>query len=471
MSHTYAPARSGKWWLRPAGMVTSAYLVLLIIGIALLMLPIARVGEGGATLLEAAFTATSVVCVTGLAVVDTATYWTGFGHAVIFVLCEIGGLGVMTLTSLILMRVSRSLGLRARASTGAEAGGLVPGNVREVVIAVGRVALVSQAIIAIVLALRFRLHYDYGSLESLWLGVFHAASAFNNLGYALFSDNLVGFAADWFIILPICAGIILGGLGLPVLLELWTHRGALRARLSRRLGRRIPGSHIRPHRWSIHTRMMTVGTVVLLAGGFVLFLATEWTNPGTLGPLGVSGKVLSAFGLSAFPRTGGFNSVDVTELRSESWFFTDVLMYIGAGPASTAGGFKITTLMVLAAIAITEIRGNPDTRMWDRTIPAATQRAAIAVGTVFTAIVLTSTGVMLSLSPFTLSEVLTEVISAMSTVGLSTGITAQLDPASQILLMLLMFIGRLGPMTFAAALALNTRTMHYSLPEERPYIG
>lgn len=471
MSHTYAPARSGKWWLRPAGMVMSAYLALLLIGIVLLSLPIAKVGPGGATLMEAAFTATSVVCVTGLAVVDTATYWTGFGHAVIFVLCEIGGLGVMTLTSLILLRLSRRLGLRARASTGAEAGGLVPGNVREVVIAVGRVALISQSVIAIVLAIRFWLHYDYSALDALWLGVFHSASAFNNLGYALFSDNLMGFVSDWWIIVPICVGVILGGLGLPVLLEFWAHRGALRARLSRRLGRSLPGAHIRPHRWTIHTRMMVIGTAILLVGGFAVLLLTEWGNPGTLGPLGIDGKVLAAIGLSAFPRTGGFNSVDVTALRSESWFFTDVLMYIGAGPASTAGGFKITTLMVLAAIAITEIRGNPDTRLWDRSIPAATQRSAIAVGTVFTAIVLSATGLLLALSPFPLSDVLTEVISAMSTVGLSTGITPQLGSLEQLLLMVLMFIGRLGPVTFAAALALNTQTMHFALPEERPYIG
>jgi trk system potassium uptake protein len=471
VSHTYAPARSGKWWLRPAGMVMSAYLALLVIGTALLSLPIASQGPGKASLLEAAFTATSVVCVTGLAIVDTATYWSGFGHAVIFVLCEIGGLGVMTLTSLILMRLARRLGLRARASTGAEAGGLVPGNVREVVIAVVRVALATQVVIAALLALRFRFHYGYDSLEALWLGVFHSASAFNNLGFALFSDSLVGFTSDWFIIMPISVGVILGGLGLPVLLELWNHRGAMRARLARRFGRTIPGAHVRPHRWTIHTRMMIYGTVILLTGGFVIFLITEWTNPGTLGPLSLPGKLLAAFGLSAFPRTGGFNSVDLADLRQESWFFTDVLMYIGAGPASTAGGFKITTITVLAAIAVTEIRGNPDTRLWDRTIPASTQRAAIAVGTVFTGIVLFSTGVMLAISPFNLSDVLTEVISAMSTVGLSTGITAQLDPADQLLLMLLMFIGRLGPVTFAAALALNTQTLHYALPEERPYIG
>lgn len=280
----------------------------------------------------------------------------------------------------------------------------------------------------------------------------------NNLGFALFSDNLMGFVSDWWIIIPICLGIIVGGLGLPVLLEVWTHRRALHRRARRR-------------RWTIRTRIMMIGTVALLLGGFGPFLLTEWTNDGTLGPLSVPGKILGAIGLSAFPRTGGFDSVDVTELRAESWFVTDLLMYIGAGPASTAGGLKITTLAVLAAIWITEVRGNSETRMFDRTVTPAAQRGAIAVASAFTATILLATGVLLALTPYELSQVFTEVTSAMSTVGLSTGITASLDPAEQIVLMLLMFIGRLGPITFATALALNAHTVHYSLPEERPYIG
>jgi Trk-type K+ transport system membrane component len=457
---SYSPARSGHWWLRPAGIVFSAYAVLLGIGTLLLLLPISKRGEGGATLLEAAFTATSVVCVTGLSVVDTATFWTGFGQIVIFLLCQIGGLGVMTLTSLALMRLSRRLGLRARASASTEVGGLDPGSVRSVVFAVGKVALIVQAVIASVLALRFYLHYGYGFGESAWFGVFHSASAFNNLGFALFSDNLMGYVSDWWIIVPITAGIIIGGLGLPVLLEVWTHRHSLYRRARRRR-----------RRWTIHTRIMMIGTAALLLGGFGLFLLTEWTNDGTLGPLSVPGKILGAIGLSAFPRTGGFNSVDVTELRAESWFVTDLLMYIGAGPASTAGGLKITTLAVLAAIWLTEVRGNSETRMFDRTVTPAAQRGAIAVASAFTATILLATGVLLALTPYELSQVFTEVTSAMSTVGLSTGITASLDPAEQIVLMVLMFIGRLGPITFATALALNTHTVHYSLPEERPYIG
>ncbi len=439
-------------------MVVSAYAFLLGLGTLLLLLPIAGRGEGGASLMEAAFTATSVVCVTGLSVVDTATFWTGFGQAVIYVLCQIGGLGVMTLTSLALMRLSRRLGLRARASASTEVGGVDPGSLRSVVFAVGRVALVLQALIAATLTLRFFLHYDYGLLESSWLGIFHSASAFNNLGFALFSDNLVGFATDWWIIIPLCVGIVVGGLGLPVLLELWAHRRSLYRRARR-------------SRWTIHTRIMVLGTAVLLLGGLGLFLLTEWTNDATLGELSVPGKLLAAIGLSVFPRTGGFNSVDITELRAESWFITDLLMYIGAGPASTAGGLKITTLAVLAAIWITEVRGNPDTRVFDRTVSASAQRGAIAVASAFTSIILLATGLLLAHTPYSLAQAITEVTSALSTVGLSTGITPSLDSAQQLLLMLLMFIGRLGPITFATALALNTQTVHYSLPEERPYIG
>jgi potassium uptake TrkH family protein len=453
MTGGYATARPKRWWLRPAGGVVMAYLIVLVIGTILLLLPVAKSGPGGARLLEAAFTSTSVVCVTGLAVVDTATYWSGFGHVVIVLLAQIGGLGVMTLTSLITLRLANRLGLRQRLSTSEETHALGPGSVRQVVRAVVVSALIVEAVLTVVMALRLWLHYDEPLLRAIWLALFQSVSAFNNLGYALYSDNLMGFVSDWWICIPICVGVVVGGLGLPVLRELWHHR------------RRFHG------RWSIHTRMMLTGTGALLVGGFGYLLAAEWSNPATLGPLSVPSKILASITLSVVPRTGGFNSVNVAELRTESWFITDLLMLVGAGPGGTAGGLKITTVGVLAAIAITEIRGNRRTRVFDRTIPSRTQRTAVAVSFVFISIMLVSTALLLTWSPFALEPVLTEVISALSTVGLSTGITAQLDPAGQILLMVLMFIGRLGPITLAAALAVNTRTTHYSLPEERPYIG
>ncbi|MDQ1305268.1 MAG: trk/ktr system potassium uptake protein [Actinomycetota bacterium] len=455
-----------------------AYLIVLAIGTVLLLLPIARSGAGGATLLQAAFTSTSVVCVTGLAVVDTATYWSGFGHVVILFLAQIGGLGVMTLTSLITLRLANRLGLRQRLSTSEETHALGPGSVRQVVRAVVVSALIVESILTAVMALRLWLHYDEPLLRAIWLALFQSVSAFNNLGYALYSDNLMGFVSDWWICIPICVGVIVGGLGLPVLRELWHHRHLPQQALAswwatRGVGARAsrPPVHRQHTRWSIHTRMMLTGTAALLVGGFGYLLAAEWSNPGTLGPLSVPSKVLASITLSVVPRTGGFNSVNVAELRTESWFITDLLMLVGAGPGGTAGGLKITTVGVLAAIAVTEIRGNRRTRVFDRNIPSATQRTAVAVSFVFISVMLVSTALLLTWSPFPLEPVLTEVISALSTVGLSTGITAQLNPAGQILLMVLMFIGRLGPITLAAALAVNTRTTHYSLPEERPYIG
>lgn len=457
MSVGYATARPKRWWLRPAGGVVMAYLVVLAIGTVLLLLPIARSGPGGANLLQAAFTATSVVCVTGLAVVDTATYWSGFGHVIILLLAQVGGLGVMTLTSLITLRVANRLGLRQRLSTSEEVHALGPGSVRQVVRAVVLSAIIVESALTVVMALRLWLHYDEPVLRAVWLALFQSVSAFNNLGYALYSDNLMGFVSDWWICIPICVGVIVGGIGLPVLRELWHHWRQRRSR--------------RKSRWSIHTRMMLTGTVALLVGGFGYLLAAEWNNPGTLGPLSVPSKVLASITLSVVPRTGGFNSVNVAELRTESWFITDLLMLVGAGPGGTAGGLKITTVGVLAAIAVTEIRGNRRTRVFDRVIPSRTQRTAVAVSFVFISVMLVSTALLLTWSPFALEPVLTEVISALSTVGLSTGITPQLNPAGQILLMVLMFIGRLGPITLAAALAVNTRATHYTLPEERPYIG
>lgn len=471
MSAGVAPARASHWWLRPAGMIFAAYLGVLTIGTLLLLLPIARNGPGGASLLQASFTATSVVSVTGLSTVDNATYWSGFGHVVIFILCEVGGLGVMTLTSLVLVRLSHRLGLRQRVTTGAEAGGYMPGNVKHVVITVVRVALMVQLAVALVLFGRFWWHYDYDPLKAAWFGVFHSATAFNNLGYALFSDNLVGFEADWWIIIPICIAIIIGGLGLPVLLELWYHRSRLYNRVRRLLGRPALPPPPDARRWTIHTRIMIVGSAILLLGGFVILTLTEWGNPATLQPMSLPAKILGGIGLSVFPRTGGFNSLNIGELRDESWFVTDVLMFIGAGPAGTSGGLKISTVAVVGAIAMTEIRGNRDTHIYDRSIPAASQRAAVAVSAAFTAIVLVAIGIMMAMTPFEMPAVVTEVVSAAGTVGLTTGITPQLGAPAQLLLMLLMFIGRLGPVTFAAALALNARTTHYTLPEERPFIG
>lgn len=474
MSAMRAGQRGPRPWARPAAAVALSYLVVLVVGTALLALPISKAGPGSANLLQAGFTATSVLSVTGLTVVDTASFWTPFGQVIITILTQIGGLGVMTLTALITLRIAHRVGLRQRLQMSAEAPGVGIGSARSVARSVVITAFAVEGIITVLVGLRFWFGYDQPFFTAFGRALFQSVSAFNNVGLALFPDNLMGFVGDWLVIVPTMAGVIIGGLGLPVLRELWhlRRRPWQRWRLfvADRRGTALIGVR-RRIRLSLNTRVMLVGTTILLVGGLVYYLLEEWTNPATMGPLSVPSKLLASFTMSVVPRTGGFNSISIGDLHPDAWFVTDFLMFVGAGPAGTAGGLKITTFAVILAVAITEIRGNRRTRMYDRSIPAATQRSAMAVGFAFMTVAGLGTLALLHLSEFPLDQVLFEALSALSTVGLSTGITYQFSGPAQFVLIVMMFIGRLGPITLAAALALNTRTTHYALPEERPYIG
>ncbi|MBA3618139.1 MAG: TrkH family potassium uptake protein, partial [Acidothermales bacterium] len=274
--------------LHPAQAVVLGFASAVAAGTLLLLLPISRAGDGGATVLEALFTAVSAVCVTGLIVVDTPTYWSGFGQVVILALIQVGGFGIMTLASLLGLLISHRLGLRTRLTTAAETKSLGLGDVRTVIVGVAKVSLLIEGATAIILAARLAIGYDEPVPRALWLGVFHSVSAFNNAGFALYSDNLIRFVTDPWVSLPIAAAVILGGIGFPVLFE-----------LQRNLRR--------PSRWTIHTKITLLGTAVLLVGGSAFVLTAEWSNPGTLGPLGVPGKLLAGFFQGVMPRTAGFN--------------------------------------------------------------------------------------------------------------------------------------------------------------------
>ncbi|CAA9419826.1 MAG: KtrAB potassium uptake system, integral membrane component KtrB [uncultured Quadrisphaera sp.] len=425
----------------------------MLLGTALLLLPAARSGPGSASPLEALFTATSAVCVTGLAVVDTAGYWSGFGQAVILVLIQVGGFGIMTLASLLGLLVSRRIGVRSRVTAAAETRTPGLGDVRAVLVGVAALSLVVESVTAALLTARFALGYGEPLPRALWLGVFHAVSAFNNAGFALYSDSLVGFVTDPWICLPVAAAVIVGALGFPVLLEL---RRELR----------------RPRAWSLHTQVTVVGTAVLVVSGTAFMLVTEWSNPGTLGPLGVPGKLLAGFFQGVMPRTAGFNSVDVAAMNTGTWLGTDVLMFIGGGSAGTAGGIKITTFAVLLFAIVSEVRGDDDTTaLGRRRLPVGAQRQALSVALLGVAAVALPAVVFALTTPFTLDQILYEVVSAFATVGLSTGITAQLSAPHQLALVVLMFVGRTGTITLASALALRSRKRLYRLPEERTVIG
>lgn len=436
----------------PAQAVVVAFAVAVLVGAALLALPVATESGQGAALLTALFTAVSAVCVTGLVVVDTPTYWSGFGEAVIIVGIQVGGFGIITLASLLALTVSRRLGLRGRLAAQTESSTVDLGDLRTVLRGVFAYTVAFEAAAAVVLTLHFLLAYDYAPARAVYHGVFHSVSAFNNAGFALYSDNVVGFATDRLVTGVLALLTIAGGLGFPVLFDL--------ARRDRS-----------PGRWSLHTKLTLAVTLPLFALGSVAILVFEWANPATLGPLPVVDKLTPAAFHGVVPRTSGFNSLDVGQMTEPSLLVTDVLMFIGGGSAGTAGGIKVTTFALLAYVILAEVRGEDDVRLFDRRVAPGAQRQALAVALLGLGAVVTATLALLAVAPLALSDALFEAVSAFGTVGMSTGITAALPPAGQLVLIVLMFLGRVGPITLGSALALRQRELRYRLPEERPVIG
>jgi trk system potassium uptake protein len=438
---------------RPAVVVALGFAGMILVLTALLMLPVAHEAGQGTSFREALFTATSAVCVTGLIVVDTPTHWSTFGEVVIVSGIQVGGFGFMTSASLLGVLVARRLGLRTRVLAAAETRSLGLGDVRRVIRGVVLISLTVEAAVAVLLALRFWLGHGMVAGRAAYHGVFHAVSAFNNAGFALYTDNLIGYATDPLVCLPIAAAVVLGGIGFPVILEL---RRELRT----------------PRRWSLHTKTTLLGTALLLAGGTGLVTAFEWRNPGTLGPLGAAEKLLVGFFQGGVqPRTAGFNSLDYAQVHETSLLVTDALMFIGGGSAGTAGGIKVTTFMLLLFAILAEVRGDPTVDAFGRQVPAAVLRQALSVALLGVALVAVGTLALLGVSGLDLDRVLFEAVSAFATVGLSTGITAQLPPAGQYILVGLMFVGRIGPITFASALALRQSRKLFRHPEERAIVG
>lgn len=424
----------------------------ILIGTGLLLLPISKAGPGGAAPIEAFFTAVSALCVTGHVIVDTATHWSGFGQVVILLLIQIGGFGVMTFASLIGVVVVRRLSLSSRLNTAAESKSLGIEDVKSLVLGVLKISLVIEGIVAVILFLWFWLHYGRSVGEAAWIAVFHAVSSFNNAGFSIFSDNMISYVGDPVVSITMACAVILGGLGFPVIMQI------------RKYG-------FRRLRWSMNTRIVIAATITLLVLGTVYIAAIEWNNPGTLGPLDWPQKLLASFFQSVQTRTAGFNSIDIGATTDATQFGMTALMFIGGGPAGTAGGIKVTTFAVLFFILLAEVRGEGVVNVFGKRLSRAVHRQAISVVILATGVVTASTVAILDMTGLPLSPVLFEVVSAFGTVGLSTGITADLPVAAQLILCLLMFVGRLGPVTFAAALALRERQVLYQLPKERPIIG
>ncbi|GAB95879.1 Trk-type K+ transport system membrane component [Kineosphaera limosa] len=444
---------AGRVWqralLHPVRLVPLAFLAVITLGTLVLLLPIAHPGE--VRPLAAAFTAVSATCITGLAVVDTATYWTPFGQVVIVVLTQMGGFGIMSAATLLALMVRGKIALSGSLVTQTEKQAKHIGDARTVLVRIGVLMLVCEAAIAAVLTVRF-LARGLDLLDALWHGVFYACMSFTNAGFAIQSDSIMGFVPDAFIVWPMYLGIFVGSLGYPVIFELLK-------------------SWRRPDSWSVHTRITFWGWLLLAAIGFVTFIVFEWTNPDTLGPMSVLTKINAAMAGTVMPRSGGFNAVDYAHIHDETIVVTIVLMFIGGGSAGTSGGLKVSTFFLLGYVILAEIRGEPQVRVAHRSIGSATQRQALSVALLCVGFVTLGTIGMVIVTDLPLVAVLFDVVSAFGTVGLSLGITPQLNAPGQILLMVLMFVGRVGTITVASALALRNKRRHFNLPEERPIVG
>ncbi|MFI6510798.1 TrkH family potassium uptake protein [Streptosporangium sp. NPDC050855] len=436
----------------PSRVVVLAFLTAVLSGTGLLLLPVSVEDGVSASWTSALFTATSAVCVTGLAVHDTAAHWSVFGEVVLMVLMQIGGFGIMTLSSILALIVSGKLGLRARLNTQAETKTLGPGDVRQVIVGVAKVTLVAEVLTATVLAVRFVVGYGEPVGRAVYYGVFHAVSSFTNGGFALWPDSMMRFVRDPWICIPLMLAVVAGGLGFPVYAVLREHWR-------------------RPSRWSLHAKITLGTTAVLFFGGALAITATEWNNPQTMGGLSPGLRIMAGFFHSAMTRSGGLNSVDTSQMNENSWLISDVLMFIGAGSASTGGGIKVTTFALLGFVILAELRGEPDVTAGRRRIPEQLQRQALTIALLSVASVTVGTLVMMAVTPFNLDRVLFEVVSAFGTVGLSTGITADVGAEGHLVLTTLMFVGRLGPVTLGAALALHVQTRRFRYPEEGPLVG
>ena len=431
--------------------VAVGFALLIGVGTLLLSLPVAREPETTWSLLDSLFTATSAVCVVGLVVVDTGTQWSVFGQAVILGLVQLGGLGVMTASMFILIILRRPVSFRDRIQL-QETSRL--GNIRSVSSLLWATVLVTAFFeLAGAAAIWFHLKGLGGDVEPVWPAVFHAVSAFNNAGFDVTgtSSSFTSFVHDPIMILIIAGLAVFGGLGALVLMDIVGQR-SWRA-------------------FSQNSKLVLTISVILLTIGFLGILAAEFANPRTLGALSLVDKLTNAFFHSVIARTAGFSTLPVQEFRDETQLLTMALMYVGGATGSTAGGIKVTTLAVLVLATVAATRGHEHASAFGSRLSHQLIYRALAVATYALAVVFLGTLALAITEQFAFRQLLFEVVSAFATVGLTTGITPDLSIAGKLTIIGIMYLGRLGPLTLAYALAQRVREPSYQLPERDVAIG
>jgi trk system potassium uptake protein TrkH len=439
--------------MTPATVLVLGFAVLIAIGTVLLLLPVSRAAGMPMDPIVALFTATSAVCVTGLVVVDTATHWSTFGQVVIMGLVQVGGFGFMTgSTLLLLLFIGGRIGLRDRILAQASTGDLHLGGVLGIVRRIALFTIIVELTGAAVLFMAF-LASGRDAGQAAWFGLFHAVSAFNNAGFDLFGGfrGLGAYATDPLVLVPLALLIILGGLSVAIVADV--------------LGRRQWG------RLVLESKLVLLTTLVLLVGGAIAFAALEWSNPRTLGAIPPEYRPLNAFFESVTLRSGGFAVINQGALGEAALFIAMALMFIGGASGSTAGGIKVNTFTVLLIAIVSTVRGRPSAEAFGRRVPHELIYRALSVALLSIAFVfIVALGMeVLAGTPFV--DTTFEAISAFGTVGLSTGITPDLPATAQLLEAVAMFVGRLGPLTLALALAARQRPRAYQPALESMRIG
>ena len=423
-----------KLRLSPVRLIALGFLAVIVVGALLLMLPFASKGES-ASFLEAMFTSTSATCVTGLVVRDTFTSWTGFGQAVILCLIQIGGLGLMTVITLFSFALGKRLGLYNRVVLMQSAGNMTLSGVASLIRRIIPFAFVIEALGALCLAFRFV--PEFGWAQGLWASVFHAVSAFCNAGFDLMGgkmpfSSMTDYVSDPLVTLTLSFLIVVGSLGFLV----WRDIGRC-------------GFHF--SKYQLHTKLVLVMNFALLLGGWVLFLIFEWNA--SMQALSVPEKILASFFQAVTPRTAGFNTVDLAALSESGNLLTNVLMLIGGSPGSTAGGIKTTTIAVLLISTWTSARGRRRDNVFRYTLDRDMLRQAASIVMIYLSLAISAILFLCAVDPVSIKAAMFEVNSAIATVGLTLGLTPSLSAAAKWMLILLMYIGRLGGLSFTLIFA------------------
>ena len=433
--------------------IALGFLTVIAAGTILLMLPAASQSGEATGLVTALFTSVSASCVTGLVLVDTATYWSGFGQAVIIVLIQLGGLGFMTIATLFSRLLRRRMSMRERGVMAESINTVRVGRIMEITSTIGLGTLIFELAGAVLLSIRFIPEFGLG--RGLWYSVFHSISAFCNAGFDLMGvkepfSSLVSYSDDALVSITIMLLIIFGGIGFLV----WDD---------------VRQKGLKWRRYDLQTKLVILTTLVLIFGGALLFFVIERNRMNADMPLGE--QILVSFFSAVTPRTAGFNSVDTAALSDASKLLTVILMFIGGSPGSTAGGIKTTSVVVVLIFLFSGIRGRRGAYVFGRRIPDdAMKRSGMIVSTnlmlaLFGALVLCGT------QSLPLADVLIEVFSAIGTVGMSTGITRELSTLSALVIALLMYCGRVGSVSFAMALLERRSDPPVTYPEEQVTVG